>query len=533
MSVPPGVSERDFARAVARFQSVVGPSWVFTADDDVALYRDAYSPLWGEPDEKVASAAIAPDTAEQVQAIVRIANEFRIPLYPISTGRNLGYGGAAPALSGSVVLDLKRMNRILEVDERNAYALVEPGVSYFDLYRYIEERQLKLWIDCPDPGWGSLVGNALDHGVGYTMNPYRDHWGAQCGLEVVTGDGELVRTGMGALPGSRTWQHFKYGFGPYLDGMFSQSNYGVVTKMGVWLMPEPEAYVDCSIDVFGHDDIIPLVDHMNYVMNTGVQNAGTNLQSPLRFAVSRDPELRAALASDDPADIAKLNAFARERDVPFYSNVFKFYGPEEVVRAQLDYTRRRLLTIPGARFREGAFYRFPITSDQKANVRDPQDLGIPTLETFSIGARSNFSPATRGHVGFSPVIPMTGEAVIESQRVFQRVLQEFGTDVALLVFPQSYHPRTFVILCMFYVLPDATSNQAIRRTFSRLVEVAAEHGWGEYRTHTAFMDECAAAYSYNDHSLRKLHEKIKDAVDPNGVLSAGRYGIWPKHLRRL
>jgi 4-cresol dehydrogenase (hydroxylating) len=214
MSVPPGVSEQNFERALSRFRSVVGADWVFTSDEDVALYRDAYSPLWSEPEEKVASAAVAPDSAEQVQEIVKIANEFRIPLYPISTGRNLGYGGSAPVLSGSVVLDLKRMNRILEVDERNAYALVEPGVSYFDLYRYIQERGLKLWIDCPDPGWGSVIGNALDHGCGYTMNPYRDHFGAQCGMEVVTGSGELVRTGMGALPGSRTWQQYKYGILP-------------------------------------------------------------------------------------------------------------------------------------------------------------------------------------------------------------------------------------------------------------------------------------------------------------------------------
>jgi 4-cresol dehydrogenase (hydroxylating) len=301
--------------------------------------------------------------------------------------------------------------------------------------------------------------------------------------------------------------------------------------MGFWLMPEPEAYIDGFVDVFGHDDIIPLVDHMSYVMNTGLQNAGTNLQSPLRFAVSQDPELRAALASDDPADIAKLNAFARERDVPFYSNVFKFYGPEEVVRAQWAYTKRRLASISGARFREGAFYRFPLSEEQKLDIRDEQDLGIPTLSTFSIGARSNFGPATRGHLGFSPVIPMTGEAVIESQRVFQSVLQEFESDVALLVFPQSYHPRTLVILCMFYVMPDVQSNQAVRRTFERLVEVAAEHGWGEYRTHTAFMDECARAYSFNDHALLRLQETIKDAIDPNGVLSAGRYGIWPRHLR--
>jgi 4-cresol dehydrogenase (hydroxylating) len=532
MAVPPGMSAADFARALERFTRIVGAEWVFTSDEDTALYRDAYSPMAGEPEEKVASAAIAPESAEQVQAVVRVANEFRVPLYSISTGRNLGYGGSAPVLSGSVVLDLKRMNRILEVNERNAYALVEPGVSYFDLYRHIQERGLKLWIDCPDPGWGSVIGNALDHGVGYTMNPYRDHFDAHCGMEIVTGAGDLVRTGMGALPGSKTWQHFKYGYGPYLDGMFSQSNFGVVTKMGVWLMPEPEAYIDGTVQVFGHDDIIPLVDHMNHVMNTGLQNAGTNLQSPLRFAVARNPDLRAALASDAPGDIAKLNAFARSSNTPFYTNIFKFYGPEEVVRAQWDHTKRRLASIPGVRFQEGAFYRFPLTAEQKRNVRDPQDLGIPTLETFSIGARSNFAPATRGHVGFSPVIPMTGEAVIESQRVFQRVLQQSGTDVALLVFPQSYHPRTLVILCMFYVMPEAKHNQAVRATFRRLIDVAAENGWGEYRTHTAFMDECARAYRFNDNALLRLQERIKDAVDPNGVLSAGRYGIWPRHLRR-
>src|SRR6202012_1061320 len=100
--------------------------------------------LRGETEERIASAAVAPFTAEEVQAVMRIANAKHIPIYPISTRKNLGYGGAAPVLSGSVVLDLKRMNRILEIDERNAYALVEPGVSYFDLYRAIQEKVLNL-----------------------------------------------------------------------------------------------------------------------------------------------------------------------------------------------------------------------------------------------------------------------------------------------------------------------------------------------------------------------------------------------------
>ena len=182
-----------------------------------------------------------------MQEIVKVANEFGVPLWPVSRGKNFAYGGAAPILSGSVVVDLNRMNRILEVNEKFGYALVEPGVSYFDLLRLHPGRGLKLWLDVPDPGWGSVMGNALDHGVGYT--PYGDHFMMQCGMEVVLANGEVVRTGMGAMPGNNTWQLFKYGFGPYVDGIFSQSNFGIVTKMGIWLHA-------------GADGLSPVPDHL-------------------------------------------------------------------------------------------------------------------------------------------------------------------------------------------------------------------------------------------------------------------------------
>ena len=155
MRLPPGVTSAEFSEALKQFEAAIGKQWVFTSDEDVDLYRDSYSPFWHEPEEPVPSAAVAPDGVEQVQAVVRVANKYRIPLWTISTGKNLGYGGSAPLLGGSVVLDLKRMDRILEVNDKNHYALVEPGVSYFDLYRYIQDKGLKVWIDPADPGWGS------------------------------------------------------------------------------------------------------------------------------------------------------------------------------------------------------------------------------------------------------------------------------------------------------------------------------------------------------------------------------------------
>jgi len=311
MKLPPGVSPGDFVEAIKQFEEAVGKQWVFTSDEDVALYRDAYSPFLGEPDEIVASAAVAPDSVEQVQSVVRIANRYKIPIYPISTGRNLGYGGSAPVLSGSVVLDLKRMNRILEVNERNAFALVEPGVSYFDLYRHIQEKGLKLWLDVPDPGWGSLVGNSLDHGAGYTPLPFRDHFESHCGMEVVLANGELLRTGMGAVPKAQTWQQFKYGLGPYVDGLFSQSNFGVVTKMGFWLMPQPEAYRVATVWVPKYNDIIPFVDIMARLMNSGTINCHIWIESPA-YNGPPDGAREALLAKPDGGSPEEWDRFAQD-----------------------------------------------------------------------------------------------------------------------------------------------------------------------------------------------------------------------------
>jgi len=253
--LPPGIDEKTFNAALETFAGVVGKEWVFKGSA-TRSYRDAYAIV--DDDYFKPSAAVAPASVEEVQMCLRIANEYKIPVSPISTGKNLAYGGAAPRLPGAVTLDLKRMNKILEVNEEFGYALVEPGVSYFDLYEYLQKNNIKLWLDPPSPGWGSVLGNTVERGVGYT--PYGDHLTMQCGMEVVLPDGEVVRTGMGAPPNNNTWQLFKYGFGPYLDGIFTQSSLGVVTKLGIWLMPEPPGFLPFMIAFPREEDLEQVIE---------------------------------------------------------------------------------------------------------------------------------------------------------------------------------------------------------------------------------------------------------------------------------
>jgi 4-cresol dehydrogenase (hydroxylating) flavoprotein subunit len=237
--LPPGVSEDEFAAAVEQFASEIGADKVLTAEDDLLDFRDPFQfEAWTD---YAASAVVMPTTVEEVQAAVRVANERRIPLWTHSRGMNNGYGGPAPRLDGSVIVSLRNMNRVLEIDEELAYCVVEPGVRWFDLYDAVKAGGHKLMVSIPDLGWGGVVSNFLENGATYL--PQAQDMAAYCGMEVVLANGEVLRTGMGAMPNNGSWHVYKRSLGPTLDQLFMQSNFGIVTKLGVWLMPWPECYV--------------------------------------------------------------------------------------------------------------------------------------------------------------------------------------------------------------------------------------------------------------------------------------------------
>jgi hypothetical protein len=546
MRVPPNVSATDYAKALGEFEQAIGRDWVFTSDEDLDLYRDAFSPFLNEPEERIASGALAPVSTEQVQQIVRIANKYRIPLYPISTGKNLGYGGSAPAYSGSVVLDLKRMNRVIEVNEQHAFALVEPGVSYFDLYHYIRERKLKVWIDCPDPGWGSVMGNALDRGGGYTTANYRNHFDSHCGMEIVLPDGELLRTGMGAIPNAQTWQQYKSGCGPWIDGIFSQSNYGIVTKMGFWLMPEPEAYLRGTVSVPRYHDLMPLVETLNLVENSRITSGFPDLESPLLGyppvgQIQLWNETGPPKLSPEHLDLLKgaklgyspeLEAYGVRAGLPYWRLWLSFHGPEEVIQAQWHAAQRHFARIPDAKFTVIDQLKLPVDAQQATKYHEPE-LGVPSLRAFSIGARTPWTPTpSKGHMWFSPIIPRTGEAIIEANRVFSEAAKSLGMPLfTTFTLPACFWERAFIFILATPVTEDPATNKRYREGFKKLIEIGGQHGWGEYRTAPVFQHAVMDVYSFNNHALQRFHATLKDAIDPNGILSAGRYDIWPKHLR--
>ncbi len=541
--LPPGVSAEQFESAVTAFKTAVGNDWVFTSDEDIHPYRDHFSYIKDQPDELIPSAAVGPDSVEQVQAIVRIANEFKIPLYSISTGKNFAYGGPSPNVRGSVTVDLKRMNRVLEVDAKRNFAVVEPGVSYIDLYRYIQERGLKVWIDTPDPGWGSPIGNALDHGIGYTLGFYRDHFGAHCGMEVVLPNGEVMRTGMGAMPASKSWHEYKHGFGPDPAGLFGQGNFGIVTKMGFRLMPQPEHWRNGLVTVPKRRDFIALVDTVNYLTDLGLIGEPW-YGSPLR-ALGQNTEFREAALAFNEEEMDRLAAAA---GLHSWQVELQFYGSEGTTRAGWEYAQELMArNIPGARFTDGESLPVPLTREQIASTTGPYPTnmrrnitqGVPGLGVWYQTGRSEFNPNAwnETHIGLFSLVARSGEAVMQAQRDFADIARrlELPMQANATAVPVNWYQHTFLMGNGFGAAGDNTpeGKRKAAALLRRILEENAKLGYGDYRAPPMLQDDVSDQYSFNNHVLRRFHETLKDAIDPNGIISPGRAGIWPMAFSNL
>ncbi|HLW94522.1 MAG TPA: FAD-binding protein, partial [Solirubrobacteraceae bacterium] len=111
----PRVDESAASAAVAALTKALGESNVLTSPEELGEYRDPYD--FKGSDTYTGSAVVTPGSVEDVQAIVAIANEFRVPLWTFGQGRNYAYGGPAPRVRGSIQLSFRKMNRVLEVDD--------------------------------------------------------------------------------------------------------------------------------------------------------------------------------------------------------------------------------------------------------------------------------------------------------------------------------------------------------------------------------------------------------------------------------
>lgn len=496
--------------------AVVGEDSIHIEREKVDEFKDPY----GFPGDQTyaASAVVQPTSTEQVQEIMRIANRFEIPVWPHSQGRNVGHGGPSPRVRGSIQIGFQKMNRVLEINDELAYAVVEPGVRWFDLYDAVKAAGFSLMTPCPDLGWGSVIGNSMDSG--HTYQFYGADYMFPTGFEVVLPDGELLRTGAGAVPDSKVWHLYKRSLGPSLDPLFVQSNLGIVTRMGVWLKRLPEAYAPVMLSIAEDEDLELAIDTLRELRLEGHLEGVPTLYSTLRAAV---------MLRDEPGASPGLLTEAQVREIGERAGVGAWaaraavWGDAEIVRIRLRRIKDAWLKIPSGAVVSPRTYA-PDEYDQIVYSADQIMVGIPTLKAIEN------VPAHVAHVDFSPIVPMQGTEVRFVTDEIRRHLNAWGLNFSAAVMLTG--ERSGVVLSG--VRYDKTDSAAVRNAFDvvkGMVSELGKHGYGVCRPHLEFMDLAASQYSFNDHAYKRFVEKIKDALDPKGILSPGRHGIWPAAYR--
>lgn len=514
--LPPGMDASAFAAAMQAFADLLGTQNVLITEGDLLPYHDAYG--FAAVDDHHPAAALAPANVEELQAVLRVANERGVPLWPISRGKNYGYGGAAPRMSGSVVLDLGRMRRILDIDVKHGVALVEPGVSFFDLHEHLASENVPFWPSVPGNSLGSVLGNALEYGLGY--GPTGDRAANLAGLEVVLPNGDLIRTGSGAMEGSPCWNLFPYSYGPSWDRMFMQSNFGIVTKAGIWLYPEPEELLTLDIELPNESDIGWLIEAL----------APLRMQGVLQGRIYASNFMRVVMGSGRRHEWASDNRAIPDARHPEIMDAFglgwwgiglNFYGDPALNRAR-------------AKVVEDVFARYTDQTFRTSSWRkgDPRPLspahGVPISFPLRLG---NWVSANGGHLGFSPVLPPDRAAVELQISRSRELFRQHDFDFYGAVTLGERHVN--VVNMLAYDRADADMAHRADALFRDLMADARSRGFGEYRSHISYMDDVAASYDFNGGSMHRLNEWMKDAIDPNGILAPGKQGIWPRRYRDI
>ncbi|MHC1590587.1 MAG: FAD-binding oxidoreductase [Candidatus Helarchaeales archaeon] len=212
-----------------KLKEIVGESWVSDSPEELLLY--SYDMTENKP--SMPDYVVMPKTPEEIQKIVVLANQYKIPIVPFVAGANIG--GLTIPLKGGIVLDLKRMDRIIKLDEDDMYIIIEPGVTFGHIHRFLKNTKFRYCYPMAPPTT-SVMANALMEGLNNLSLKHGNMSEFINGIEVVLPNGKLIRIGTCMI-----WDEHWWGRGPFPDllGLFTgwQGMTGIVTKIALQVWP--------------------------------------------------------------------------------------------------------------------------------------------------------------------------------------------------------------------------------------------------------------------------------------------------------
>jgi len=454
---------------IKALRDIVGPENVMDSLPALLIYARDASPMRG----KIPIAVVRPGSIEEVQEIVRWANETKTPLYPRSGGTSLW--GAVPLVDGSVVVDMTRMKRVIEINEKNLCCIVEPGITFGELEAILARHGFRFLVS-PENGIGGTVGgNFISHGTGWGCGPYISNQGdCVLGCKVVLPTGEVVTTGTMANP--KAHGHFyRYAFANDLTGLFcgSEGTLGIVVELALKIEEMPGAM---GFAAFGYDDI---------------EDAG---EAIYRVRRARIPTIYAYLSPS-----WTMNMLFPEK-AP-WQHVVKFVI-EANTKEILDIELNRLIEIAG---RKGTYLGAELAEETwRERYRWVGLFG------YKLGMRAVL-----------PVHIPIGEIAVYFKKI-EEIASEVKEKYGLRVGAGSFMcDRSMVVVVVTYFDPsNMREAENALRAWNEIKSRIIDLGICPYRMGGLWADQMHKLGTYYE-----LLKKLKKALDPNNIMAPGILGL--------
>jgi glycolate oxidase len=431
-----------------------------------------------------ADVVVSPATADEVRRIVALAADAKLPITPVVAGYNVA--GIALPQRGGIVLDLRRMNRIIEVDHDAMVVVVEPGVTFAQLKAHLDEVAPELVYTYPfAPPATSVMANALLDGLNNLSMRHGAMGAWITGVEAVLADGSVVRTGSAAVVDS--W------FGraplPDLTGLFvsAQGTTGIVTAIGLQLVPRPPCRLRWFAFAFSLDAAYSAMRALARSGSFDDVGVMTWPAAKMLFGATRD------LVRNDDEPLAFL-----------FIDITGSCDDELEAREGL---ARRLLDDHGI---ESVF-----------EVEHLVKL-LPSMATLaelptSLDFLLDFPGGGLAWVGsYGP-----GAAWLGGAEAGLAILEAHGFPPFLVARPMQGGHYFVLRFVACFDKGDGAEVERVRTAMAELADCVLDHGYVPYK---ASADAAARILERGGERFGSLVRRVRDALDPDRIMNPGR---WP------
>lgn len=491
-----------------------------------------------------------PSSLAEVRALVQSARDRKTPLYPVSTGLNWGYGSASPAVAGCELVDLGKMNRILNADAislSNPVAVIEPGVTQGQLYDFLQKHCPELTFNVTGSARNtSIIGNALDRGVGYFGPRKEDLFG----LEVVCGSGEVLKTGFRRLGEDSPLAHsHPFGLGPMLDGLFFQGNFGIVTSACFRLMPRRPKEVAVSLALHDTSKLGDFIDELAHLKREGLMTSVTHIANMARshasmmFGMSRYFETQCGFSPERAYKEAEKSLKVVAPDE--WASLGAITGNAGQVSASIREIKKRMkglarvMVVTDLLLDTGYLVMNALKFLPFARANAAAIAAIRPLHGLALGAPTDVAidnllwkygradlPAVAldesscGLMFISPALPPDGRLVADLLKGMTAVAQAHGHVLYTTVNIETPTSLVAVINLLF----DRSSAEDTARAHA-CAKALLDHLHSEkleiYRARADVMGDIVS----RDPTYWNAVRSIKQALDPDNIIAPGRYNL--------